>query len=837
MVEKIVGRRPRADARWAATTSLLALFHLSCSAAALAQEVPDTSELPSEDADAELTDENVIIVTGNRVIIASPQDIPVEQSYDEDFIASYAVSTVGELLDEIRAENGDRELSILVNGRPMVDAGDIAGLPVEALARIEALPRGAAQQIGGTAGQRAYNIILKPSVRSATFTGSEEFATEGGWTGTKGEALFTYIKGLDRLNLTIRGADSGSLFEAERGLFSDIEGDLFSSPGNIIPTTGVEVDPALSSLAGQLVTMVALPQGNSHPTLADFIQGANQTNPSRQSSFRTLRGASRPIDLALSGSKNLADWLNLSFNGRLGWTRGESFNGLARARFLVQRDNDFTPLSSPVFIALEDPTRPLRSLSRGNSQGISSTLNSTIGDWRATLSARWDRQQRRSSSQFSFLSDDLELVGEQTNPFDGSLASLIPVSDRMTRSKRSFTQITAEADGPLMKLWAGPLRGRFGVGANWTDYIATDRNGRRSIGRHEYSVRAGLTLPLTSSREGLFLAALGDSELAADFGRVDLGRFGTLHTHSLALNWQVRDWLRFVASSQRDASPVTLELLAAPEFITPNVPYFDPLTGETVNVTTIVGGASDLKNESTRTQMISLNATPLRKYRMQLSVDFISTELRNRADALPPPSSIVVAAFPDRFVRDASETLVFVDNRFVNFAQRRTEQLRFGAGFTLPLIKPVITPTAGAGTAVRRSPPLNLQVQGSYTLFTRNRLLIRDGIPEIDLLGGGAAGIAAGQQRHTWNGSLALSRGGTGLRASIQNRGARIVSGKNPVTQTLKPERGAGQRLRDAVMEVACQRIAGPRERGFARKGQRRVAIESGAHFTRDEKA
>ena len=135
---------------------------LSAPPGVFAQEAPAPAPQRAQDSDD--NDENRIVVIGDRTIIASLQDLPTEQTYDEDSIDSYAVSTVGELLDEVRSENGDAEPAILVNGQPVSDLDDIADLPVEAVSRIEALPRGAAQRVGGAAGQRAYNIVLRPSV-------------------------------------------------------------------------------------------------------------------------------------------------------------------------------------------------------------------------------------------------------------------------------------------------------------------------------------------------------------------------------------------------------------------------------------------------------------------------------------------------------------------------------------------------------------------------------------------------------------------------------------------------------------------------------------------------
>lgn len=199
--------------------SAIALAALAASVAEAQDAAPSSGQVETQPTPSppapERNDERIVVI-GNRAIIASLQDLEPEQVYDEDAVDSYAVSTLSELLDQIRSENGDDQASFLVNGVPVQDLGDVADLPVEAVAKIEALPRGAAQRIGGAAGQRAFNIVLKPSLESSTLTASRETATEGGWSNTRGEALFTSIKGQDRINVTLRAAQSGTLFESER---------------------------------------------------------------------------------------------------------------------------------------------------------------------------------------------------------------------------------------------------------------------------------------------------------------------------------------------------------------------------------------------------------------------------------------------------------------------------------------------------------------------------------------------------------------------------------------------------------------------------------------------
>ena len=758
---------------------------LGSQSAAMAQETGGPPPAPTKDA---IQDGNVIIVIGDRSIVTSLKDVPVEQVYDEQSIDSYGVSTVGEVLGEIRAENGDTDPALLINGQPVSDAGNISDIPVEAISRIETLPRGSAQRVNGAAGQRAYNVVLRPSVKSATLTASREVATEGGWSNNKGEALLTYIRGQDRIGLTFRGARSGKLFESERDFIPRTETIPFSAVGNVIPVSGSEVDPSFSGLAGQPVSVIALPEGNDQPTLADLIPGANQINPSNISDFRTLRGASRPYEISLAGNKTLAPWLSLQINGRLSWTSNRNSNGLPSARFTVPDTNPFSPFSVPVVIAVNDPDRPLESRSHGEAQSISSALNATFGEWRATLSGRWDsRQQRYASDVTGPLTGGLATIGT-ANPFDGALAGLIPVNVRRSRSQSHIVQFSADAEGPLFNAWAGPVRGRLAAGASWVDYDAKDSSGSRSFNRHEYLAKAGISIPLTD-REAGFLPMLGDSQLSFDYGRIGLGRFGTLTRHSAAFEWQIVDWLRFVANTARDERAIAPELLAAPEVINVNVPYFDPVTGQTVDVTTIYGGADGLKNEDLRTHSLSLTATPWPRYNLLLDADYVVDDLRNQLGALPLPSPAVVAAFPDRFQRDSSGTLILVDNRSVNFARQESERLKFAVRFAVPITRTVVKRDGGI-KGLRRIPGTRLQVAASHTFLLKSTTVIREGLDEVDLLKGGAIGIGGGLQRHSTNASVALMKGASGLRLELRRRGASslvIGPAETPDLLTFRP--------------------------------------------------
>lgn len=714
-----------------------------------------------------------IVVIGDRAIVSQLSDVQPEQDYEEDRIASYGASTVGELVGQIQSENGDEQPAVLVNGQPVSDIGDISDYPVEAVRKIETLPRGSATRIGGGSTQRVYNIVLKPAVKTLTVTGSREIATEGNWGLSRGEAQLTFIRKRDRINLSVKASQSDNLFEIDRNLVRPDSTIPFSPLGNIIAFRGSEIDPALSALAGSVVSTIALPAAGSQitgtPSLASLLPFANRINDSRVGEFRTLRGASRPIEASVSGNKTLTSWLSLSFNGRVNQTTGSSLNGLPTARFLLAADHPASPFSGPVVLALSDASRPLRYDTRSEGRSLTASLIATRGPWQGTLLGRYEQRERTSGSSLNgTVAGGLITIDPATNPFGGGLAALIPLSLRTTRNRSTVRELRFDAQGPLLALPAGTVQTRVGGALGGGTLDPTDLQGRETrIVRNDWTARAGVTVPL-ASKTGNFLGALGDIDLSADISRQGLGRFGRIDEHALALNWRPLSWLRFNLTDSQDGRAIPLELVAAPSMIAENVPYFDPVRGETVPVTTIYGGGGALKNETQHSRTLSLSASPWSRYKLQLNADYTISDTRNQFGALPLPTPAVVQAFPDRFVRDASGRLTLVDNRTVNFDRLHARQLRLGTSFAVPL---EAMPLDARSKPKAYGPRLTLQVNAAHTIVLESTSVIRAGLGEVNLLSGGAIGIGGGQQRHLTTANVSMMRGSSGFRLSASRRG------------------------------------------------------------------
>ncbi len=781
----LIWRRLRAALLRSTSLCICGLL-ISAPHGALAQDV-GPAPLKAEASDAETADpvdeeKYQIIVIGSRVIIASLRDAEVEQEYDGDRIASYGLNSAGELVEQIAGEHGEQAPSILINGRPVTDLGDISELPIEAIKKVEVLPQGSAARIGGAAGQRAYNVVLRSSVRLVALTGSRQMATEGDWANSRGDATLTWIKGQDRINLSVRRGHNDPLFEADRGLLSTREFGSFSPNGNVLPLSGTEVSPALSALAGRLVSSVALTGAVSNPTLASILPGANQLNPSESQFYRTLRGESNNTDVSLSGAKHLNNWLSLSFNGRLGWNRSQSANGLASGRFLVAANNAFTPFSQTVLIAQSDRERILQSRSKFDTGSLSMTLNGNIGLWRTTMTGRYEeRQNAYASERLAPGSTGLITVPQSFNPFDGNLVSLIQLTNSSSSSRTRIKEISEELEGPLFNLPAGPVRLSAGAGLVWTDLnsINSFTGLPRAFHRTELSARAAISIPLTGS-EGKADIGIGATDISAEYGARRFDGNARVSKHSFAFNWQPNGWLRLSASTMREGRVVALELLGASSFTYDNVRYFDPLTNSEALVTTISGGSTGLPNETSKTDKLSLTARPWSKYGFQFSADYLETEYRNQVGGLPPASAAVMLAFPERFQRDASGRLVVVDNRTVTFDRQSNREMRLSLMLNAPLggtAKPVAAEATSAGASfARRAPPLMLNLNVSYNHLFSSNTVMRPGLPTIDLLSGGAIGIGGGRQRYGYNATAALTQGGHGVRLNWMMRSKSVLN-------------------------------------------------------------
>jgi len=729
-----------------------------------------------------------------EILVTSPplfRDVRPERDMDEDDIASYGLSTIDELVAEIQAElEGDEEPIFIVNGERINDLDEIGAYPVEVLRELQVYPRGEGVQAGGRPGQRIISMTLHRQMRSATATLASRAATEGKWQSQRGEALLTYVRGQTRGNLALRTRDEDSVLESERGIIQPRAQIPYAIAGNIIayPDLSGEIDPLLSEAAGTIVTVVPIP-ANPQPTLAELSATANRANSTDLGEFRTLRPSLRNYDLNASFSTRLAPWLTSTATLRLSRNDNRGLLGLASGLFTLEPENASSPFSRTVAIAAFNGSSPLRFRSRRDTGEANLTLNGSFGRWRANFNARHFEATSETLTDRPQGTDAIPLA-DDFNPFGADVGDLVTI--RLDRANSRTTNTTAQLSltGPL-DLPAGPLQttieGRLGWSATRSRSSFAGPQEIRRFRRDEQAVRGALEVPLTS-RKNDFLAQAGEINGTAEYGLVHFSDAGTIGHYALGLTWEPRPPLRLRFATERTRAPVSIELLGDPVIVTPDVRVFDPLTGDTADVVQIGGGNPLLLPQTPRTTRLSAILRLVPRLGLQLNSEFVEVDESNFVSGLPAASAAVMLAFPDRFIRDSQGRLTQIDLRPVNFDSHRQSRIRYGFSLNAPVgrvARPSFAPVgdendepeeqSSPAVAGLGKPPVRVQLTVNHNIVLKDEILIRPGLDPVNLLEGGAIGIAGGRVRHQLDATAALTSGGTGIRLGALWRGGNLL--------------------------------------------------------------
>lgn len=727
-----------------------------------------------------------IVVTGQALF----PDIQPERNLDPTAIESYGVSTVDELIDELQAELGDDEVPLLVvNGQKLNDINDIGAFPIEVLRNLQVLPRGSAVKIGGTSGQRVINLTLASKARTATATIAPKFSTEGDWHSVRGEGILTQIKGDTRANIALRVRDDSNLLESDRGIIQPDPFRPYALTGNVVgfPNTTGEIDPLLSALAGQTVTVAPLP-GTASPALTDFLPNANNPAVTDIGQFRTLRPNSENYDLNATFATRLASWLTSTATFRYNQTTSRYLRGLPSAILVLPATNPASPFSRDVGLAFygADPLH-----SRGQHHGIDGnvTFNANWGSWTGDLNLKHSENDDTTHTQRAASSLPVA-IGDSVNPFALDVSELIPLRSDSTSAKSNASLIDLTLTGPLIALPAGPLQltmeGRLAWNSLHSRSTFSALFGNGNFHRNEQSIRGALDIPLTSTDSGA-APGIGNSSADAEYSLIHFSDAGTLHHYALGMTWEPTPVLRLRTSIEKTDAPPLMQLLGDPVVISSGIRTFDPLTGETVDVTQITGGNPLILPQSTKIWRLSAIARLVPRWNLQLNGEYTDTDTRDFVSSLPEASADVMLAFPDRYVRDANGTLAIVDLRPVNFESEHEKRFRWGLSMNAKLAGGQSPAPSGKGPRPKRKPTTYLQLTANHTVVFSDEIRIRPGLDPVDVLGGGAIGIGGGRVRHQVDGTAAVTSGGLGARMGVTWRGpSELESRSGGTTDTLR---------------------------------------------------
>ncbi len=260
-------------------------------------------------------------------------------------------------------------------------------------------------------------------------------------------------------------------------------------------------------------------------------------------------------------------------------------------------------------------------------------------------------------------------------------------SRQSSRSIRTSGDLDATANGPLFKLPAGDASATVRLGARALDLDSRRRRegitSANSLGRTQGNAAVNFDLPV--SRRNRDFAALGNLTLNANGEVEQLSDFGTLTTVGAGLNWSPVERLNLIASWTREEGAPSVQQLGDPILETPGTRIFDFTRGETVLVEALTGGNPGLDSDRRNVLKLSGNWRPFTKTDLRLRAEYVRSRLDRPVSSFPGPSEALEAAFPERFVRDATGQLIGADLRPVNFDEARRDTLRWGFDFTRPL--------------------------------------------------------------------------------------------------------------------------------------------------------
>lgn len=436
---------------------------------------------------------------------------------------------------------------------------------------------------------------------------------------------------------------------------------------------------------------------------------------------------------------------------------------------------------------------PLRRNSDRTAGHLGTTINGRIGRWQWTTTANYDHNEA------TVLTDAVDQTGRR---------DLARSTDRLANANVLFA-------GPIVALPAGPLSTSIRLGADTRDFTSRASFGttdvRADLVRHRGVVQIDLDFPLLSRKEG-HASPLGNLSLNANGSIERLSDAGTLATYGYGLTWSPIPAISIVASATHEEGAPTLEQLGGPLLVTPNVRTFDFLRREVVDIARSSGGNRDLRNDDRHVVRLGLNVQPLHKTDLSLSFDYVSTRIDNPIASFPILTSQIEGAFPDRFARSALGRLERIDGRAINFAQSNQGQIRWGINFTRPLgpvpallrdarVKvfnseadasrayptAVFTQSAPTGGLARGAANLTsrLFVSLYHNWYLEDSIVLRGGLPALDLLNGGAVDFLGGRRRHEIEFQAGAFKRGLGARLTTTWRSGTEIRGFGGATGAL----------------------------------------------------
>jgi hypothetical protein len=750
-----------------------------------------------------------IVVTAERIRGSVDTDVPPVEELNEADIAAVGASSLTDLVAAVapqtnsgRGRGGGMPI-ILLNGQRVSGFRELRDLPPEAIRQVQIFPEEVALKYGFRPDQRVINFILKDNFASFATEIEHAQPEDGGFGSNEFEATLTRIGSKTRFNLDIELERSTALTESERDLIGS-GGSLLARGGNVsgLGLNG-EIAPALSVLARSRVTQAGIPLGITNPSLSQFATTANRLNDSNIGDVRTLLPRTERLEVNGTWSKALGPQTILSLNANYALNGSESLLGLPGTSFVLPGYSPFSPFGQDVTISRYfDAPRPLERESETHVFQTGSTFNHTLGSWRWTVTGNYARtaNQTRTTRNADFTALRAGVLTGTVNPFAPDFgANLLFLAPDLASSLNQNMDVRSTLAGTALKLPAGDVQMTFASGftrqmldsETWRSSVINNVALRRNIMNHSVNAE----LPLTNRGLG---SVIGEWAINGNIGYSDLSDFGQLLDYGAGLRWAPARNLTFQASITGDENAPGIGQLGNPTLVTPNVATYDFTRGESLFINVITGGNPALIGEKRRDLILNANWTPsfIKDFALQFS--YFKNNSRNTTAALPLLTPEIEAAFASRVVRDVDGRLVSIDQRPVNFDRETSQRIRWGFNVSgsigaAPAARGPFGGPPGAGAA--RGPgaatgapagapragggrgfgvgggfgggggqPSRWNIALYHTYRIQEEILIRPGVPILDLLNGSATSSNGGAARHEAEISGGMFHKGFGLR-------------------------------------------------------------------------
>ena len=552
-----------------------------------------------------------------------PADEPIDELYD------------GEELDEAVVVVGQRDPRLVVGDIPPEDTLDSRDIRATGATSIDELLEALAPQIGSARGREAGGrpIMLINGRRISSFRELRDIPPEAIEKmeilpeevalkyGYKADQRVVNVVLRNRFRSTVARADGTLATEGGYG------GGLADVTRLMINRNGRTTFNVRAETNGRL------DEDERDIGLQDLDPLVADPRP-----YRSLIGQRRLVRGSAIANRTILGDVSATGNAELEYSDGRSGIGLDELDPLLRDSN-----------------------SRAARAGLA--MNGDVGRWRwsTTGNAEWSRSE-------TFTDRDADVTDKS-------------VTDRIAGN------LDGTATGLIDKLRAGDASATVKLGI---DRSSQDSERRRlGIITNSDLARtrgvAGVNIDVPISRRNRDFDALGNLTLNANAEVEQFSDFGTLTTIGAGANWSPVDRLNLIASWTREEGAPSVAQLGDALLETPDTPIFDYTTGETVLVTAITGGNPDLSADRRNVMKIGGNWKPLAETDLRLRAEYVRSTLDNPISSFPGPSPELEDAFPERFLRDASDTLIAVDFRPVNFDRARRDTLRWGLDFSKPL--------------------------------------------------------------------------------------------------------------------------------------------------------